>query len=113
MNRCFGRPSGSLVRGDEMDVTAVLREKREGILRIAASHGARNVRVFGSIARGEADEASDIDLLVSFDPETSLLQHAALIRELREFLGCPVDVVDDEGLRPRMRDRVLNEATPL
>jgi predicted nucleotidyltransferase len=62
---------------------------------------------------GEADDASDIDLLVSFEPTTSLVQHAALIRELREFLGCPVDVVDDEGLRPRMRDRILNEAIPL
>jgi uncharacterized protein len=104
---------GSPVRGYEMDVTTVLIEKREEILRIAARHGARNVRVFGSVVRGEADEASDIDLLVSFDPQISLLQHAALIRELREFLGCPVDVVDDEGLRPRMRDRVLSEATPL
>jgi hypothetical protein len=96
-----------------MDVTTVLKEKREEILSIAARHGARNVRIFGSIARGEADDASDIDLLVSFDPETSLLQHAGLIRELREFLGCSVDVVDDEGLRPCMKDRVLNEATPL
>jgi uncharacterized protein len=96
-----------------MDVAAVLREKRAEILRIASRHGGRNVRVFGSVARGEADDASDIDLLVSFDPETSLLQHAALIRELREFLGCPVDVVDDDGLRDHMRERVLNEATPL
>jgi predicted nucleotidyltransferase len=96
-----------------MDLATVLKEKREEILSIAARHGGRNVRVFGSVVRGEADDVSDIDLLVSFDPETSLLQHAALIRELREFLGCPVDVVDDEGLRPRIRDRVLNEATPL
>jgi uncharacterized protein len=96
-----------------MDVTQVLEENREDILKIAARHGARNIRLFGSVVRGEADEASDIDLLVSFDPETGLLQHAALIRELREFLGCSVDVVDDEGLRPRIRDRVLNEATPL
>ncbi len=105
--------AGSPIRGNEMDVTRVLTEKREQILKIAARHGARNVRVFGSVARGEADERSDIDLLVSFDPATGLLQHAALIRELREFLGCPVDVVDDDGLRPRMRDRVLDEATPL
>jgi predicted nucleotidyltransferase len=96
-----------------MDLGAVLKEKKEEILKIAARHGARNVRVFGSVVRGEADESSDLDLLVSFDPEASLLQHAALIRELRELLGCPVDVVDDDGLRPRMRDRVLNEATPL
>ena len=96
-----------------MDVASVLKEKREDILRIAGRHGARNVRVFGSVARGEADAASDVDLLVSFDPETSLLQHAALIRELQDFLGCHVDVADDECLRPHMRDRVLNEATPL
>jgi predicted nucleotidyltransferase len=96
-----------------MDLGAVLKEKKEEILKIAARHGARNVRVFGSVVRGEADESSDLDLLVSFDPEASLLQHAALIRELRELLGCHVDVVDDDGLRPRMRDRVLNEATPL
>jgi uncharacterized protein len=97
----------------KMDVARILKEKREDILRIASRHGGRNVRVFGSVARGEADDASDIDFLVSFDPETSLLQQAALIRELREFLGCAVDVADDEGLSPRMRDRVLNEATPL
>ncbi len=96
-----------------MDVTRVLEEKREDILKIAARHGARNIRVFGSVVRGDADEESDIDLLVSFDREIGLLEHAALIRELREFLGCPVDVVDDEGLRPRMRDRVLKEASPL
>jgi uncharacterized protein len=96
-----------------MGFDVLLKENREEILKIAAKHGARNVRVFGSVARGEADEASDIDLLVSFDPEAGLLQHAALIRELREFLGRRVDVVDDEGLRPRMRQRVLDEATPL
>ncbi|MEW6138814.1 MAG: nucleotidyltransferase family protein [Thermodesulfobacteriota bacterium] len=96
-----------------MDITQVLEEKREDILKIAARHGARNIRLFGSVVRGEADEASDIDLLVSFGPEAGLLQHAALIRELREFLGLPVDVVDDDGLRPRMRDRVLSEAIPL
>ncbi|MFH0824455.1 MAG: nucleotidyltransferase family protein [Pseudomonadota bacterium] len=96
-----------------MDVTRVLQERREDILRIAARHGARNVRLFGSTARGEADEASDIDLLVGFDPEAGLLQHAAMIRELRESLGCAVDVVDEDGLRPRMRKRVLEEAVPL
>lgn len=101
------------VRGTAMDLTATLKDKREEILRIVERRGGRNVRVFGSIVRGEADDASDIDLLVSFEPETSLLQHAALIRELRDFLGCPVDVVDDEGLRPRMRDRILKEAIPL
>jgi uncharacterized protein len=90
-----------------------LREKREEILEIAARRGARNVRIIGSVARGEEDEQSDIDLLVTFDPGTSLLQYVALIRELREFLGRRVDVADDKGLRPRVRERVLADAVPL
>jgi uncharacterized protein len=96
-----------------MDITSEVREKREEILEIAARRGARNVRIIGSVARGEEDEQSDIDLLVTFDPGTSLLQHIALIRELREFLGRRVDVADDDGLRPRVRDSVLKEAVPL
>lgn len=96
-----------------MSVELLLREKREEILRIAAKHGARNVRVFGSVARGEADEESDIDLLVEFEPGRSLLDHAALWLELQELLGCKVDVVSDRGIKPRIRDRVLGEAMPL
>jgi predicted nucleotidyltransferase len=107
------KADSSSVRGHNMDVAAILKDKREEILKTVERRGGRNVRVFGSVVRGEADEASDIDLLVRFKPETSLLQHAALIRELRELLGCSGDVVDDEGLRPRMRDRVLREAVPL
>ena len=61
-----------------MTLEALLKEKREEILRIAARHGARNVRVFGSVARGDADAQSDIDLLVEFEPDRSLLDHAAL-----------------------------------
>ena len=89
------------------------REKREEILQVAAKHGARNVRVFGSVARGEADEESDIDLVVEFEPGRSLLDHAALWLELQELLGCKVDVVSDRGIKPRIRDRVLKEAVPL
>jgi hypothetical protein len=96
-----------------MALDDVLREKREEILRIAARHGARNVRVFGSVARGEADERSDIDLVVEFEPGRSLLDHAALWLELQELLGCKVDVVSDRGIKPRIRDRVLREAVPL
>jgi len=96
-----------------MAIDDVLREKREEILRIAARHGARNVRVFGSVARGEADERSDIDLVVEFEPGRSLLDHAALWLELQELLGCKVDVVSDRGIKPRIRDRVLREAVPL
>jgi len=71
------------------------------------------VRVFGSIARGDDDEQSDIDLLVEFESGRSLLDHAALWLELQELLGCKVDVVSDRGIKPRMRDRVLREAVPL
>ena len=90
-----------------------LREKRDEILGIAAKHGAFNVRVFGSVARGEADEQSDIDFVVAFEPGRSLLDHAALWLDLQELLGCKVDVVSDRGIKPRFRDRVLNEAVPL
>jgi hypothetical protein len=96
-----------------MGVHEMLREKREDILRIAAKHGATNVRVFGSVARGAADEKSDIDLLVTIEKGRSLLDHAALWIELEEFLGCKVDVISDKGLKPRIRERVLDEAVPL
>ncbi len=91
----------------------LLTEKREEILRICAKHGARNVRVFGSIARGEADERSDIDLLVEMEPGRTLLDHARLLLELDELLGRRVDVVSDRGIKPRIRERVLREAEPL
>ena len=90
-----------------------LTEKRDEVLGIAARHGAFNVRVFGSVARGEADEDSDIDLVVAFEPDRSLLDHAALWLDLQELLGCKVDVVSDRGIKPRIRDRVLREAVPL
>ena len=96
-----------------MIMNEMLEARRDEILQIAARHGARNVRVFGSVARGEADEASDIDLLVELEPGRSLLDHAALWLELRESLGCNVDVVSDRGLKPRIRQRVLEEAVSL
>jgi predicted nucleotidyltransferase len=96
-----------------MKPEALLKEKREEILRIAARHGARNVRVFGSVARGDADAQSDIDLLVEFEPDRSLLDHAALWLELQEPLGCQVDVVSEGGVKARIRDRVLREALPV
>lgn len=71
------------------------------------------MRVFGSVARGEADEQSDIDLIVEFEPGRSLLDHAALWLELQELLGCKVDVVSERGLKPRIREKVLREAVPL
>jgi hypothetical protein len=96
-----------------MGIKELLKEKREEILRIAAKHGARNVRVFGSVARDEADEGSDIDLLVELEPGRSLMDHAALWLELQQALGRRVDVVSDRGIKPRMRERVLREAVPI
>jgi predicted nucleotidyltransferase len=96
-----------------MGMKDLLKEKREEILQIAAKHGARNVRVFGSVARGEADEGSDVDLLVELEPGRSLMDHAALWLELQETLGCRVDVVSDRGIKPRIRERVLREAIPI
>jgi len=90
-----------------------LQDHRAEILAVAARHGARNVRVFGSVARGEAGPNSDVDLLVEFEAGRGLLSHAALIRELGELLGCKVDVVSQNGLKARIRARVLEEAVPL
>lgn len=96
-----------------MTIEERLQEKREDILRIAARHGAHNVRVFGSVARGEANETSDLDLLVDLEPGRSLLDHAALWLDLKECLGIEVDVLTERGLKPRLRADVLREARPL
>lgn len=96
-----------------MRIEQVLRDKREEILTIAARHGAFNVRLFGSVARGEAGTGSDVDILVDLEPGRSLLDHAALLLELQDLLGCRVDVVTVRGLREPLRDRVLEEAVPL
>lgn len=91
----------------------LLKARREDILRIAAQHGARNVRVFGSIARGDARPDSDIDILVDLEPGRSLFDLGGLLMDLQALLGRDVDVVTDKGLRDRIRTRVLNEAIPL
>lgn len=96
-----------------MTLGELLEAKREDILRIAARHGARNVRVFGSAARGEADEASDVDFLVEMEPGRSLLDMGGLLMELRALIGRDVDVVTERGLKARIRERVLREALPL
>jgi predicted nucleotidyltransferase len=91
----------------------LLKSKRQQILDIAGKHGASNVRVFGSVARGEADTASDVDFVVELDAERSLLDLGGLVSDLEELLGCRVDVVTEGGLRPRVRERVLGEAVLL
>ena len=91
----------------------ILGEKRTEILRIAAMHGARNVRVFGSVARGEEGEGSDVDLLVEIEKGRSILDLGSLQMDLQEMLGVPVDVVEEGGLRPSLRERILSEAVSL
>lgn len=96
-----------------MNKADLLKVRRGEILEIARRHGAVNVRVFGSVARGEADEASDIDFLVDLAPDRSLLDLGSLLYELHQMLGVEVDVVTEDGLRSRIRERVLAEAVEL
>ncbi len=96
-----------------MSLNKLLQEKREDILRIASKRGATNVRVFGSVARGEADSESDIDLLVDLEPGRSLFDLGGLLMDLQDLLGHKVDVVTERGLRERIRERVLREAKAL
>ena len=95
------------------DLQTLLIDKREDVLRIAAKHGAYNVRIFGSVARGEATADSDIDLLIEKGPITTPWFPAGLVLELEESLGRRVDVVTEKGLNPYLRDRVLREAVAL
>ena len=90
-----------------------LREKRQQILALAEKYGARNVRIFGSVARGEARPDSDVDFLVELEPDRSLFDLGGLLYELQSLLGVEVDVVTENGLRARIRERVLREAIPL
>ena len=90
-----------------------LQAKRNDILLLAAKYGAHRVRVFGSVARGNADEASDLDFLVELEPRRSLFDLGGLQFELEALLGCRVDVVTERGLKRRIRERVLREAVPL
>ena len=96
-----------------MDIGELLRDKREEILALAAKHGARTVRVFGSAARGEMTQDSDIDFLVEMEAGRSLLDHVALVQDLEDLLGCEVDVVSEGGLHWYIRERVLEGAVPL
>ena len=93
-----------------MRINTVLKDKREEILRIATVHGAHNVRVFGSLARGEAGPESDLDILVKLDPSRSLLDIITIKQDLEDLLGCEVDVVTEAAISPYIRDQVLKEA---
>ena len=96
-----------------MGLDKLLREKRQEILKIAAKHGAYNVRVFGSVARGEAGPESDVDFLVEAGPETSPWFPAGLIIDLEELMGREVDVVTEGALHWYIKDQVIQEAVPL
>ena len=96
-----------------MGVKEILSRQRDEILQIAARHGASNVRVFGSVARGEAGAESDLDLLIDLEHGRSLLDHAALKVDLEQLLDLPVDVATERGLKPRIREHILREAIPL
>jgi len=96
-----------------MDVERLLYEKRDDIRTIAAKHGAYNIRIFGSVVRGEAGSDSDIDFLIDVSSTTSSWFPAGLILDLEEILGRRVEIVTEKALNPYIRDHVLREAKPL
>jgi len=96
-----------------MTLAELRATKRDEIIRIATRRGARNIRVFGSVARGESDTRSDIDFLVDLEPGRSLLDLSGLLRELESLLASKVDVVSSRGLRDQVRATVLRDAVPL
>lgn len=106
----FGQPVQPTIMPMSLET---LRDYRLVIVNLAAQYGAYNVRVFGSVARGEADLDSDVDFLVDLEMGRSLLDLGGLLMDLQELLGCRVDVVTEKGLRQRIRDRVLREAVAL
>ncbi len=96
-----------------MELLELVQSKRETILQLAARRGARNVRLFGSVARGEAGPNSDLDFLVDLEPGRSLLDLGGLLMDLQRLLDRRVDVVTEAGLRPRIRPQVLKDACAL
>jgi len=96
-----------------MTLQDIRSARRDEILRLAAKRGAKNVRVFGSVARGDSDERSDVDFLVEMEPGRTLFDLSGLLLDLEAVLHTPVDVVTEKGLRPRVRERILAEAVPL
>ena len=97
----------------DLTVTEAIREKREAIVRIAARHGATQVRLIGSVARGDARPDSDVDLLVTWSEGTSLLDQAALMLDLESLLGRKVDIASDGWVKPSIRESVYRDAIAL
>jgi predicted nucleotidyltransferase len=89
----------------------LVSENRDAILALAAKYGATDLRIFGSVARGDEDESSDIDLLVKMEKGRSLLDLGELLMDLRDLLGCKVDVISEhKDMRPQFRENVLRDA---
>ena len=98
---------------DVVTLNTLRMERREEILRLARQRGAHSLRVFGSVARDEADENSDLDLLVTWEPGRSLMDHAGLVEDLQNLLGMKVHLGTEKALHWYVRERILREATPL
>jgi predicted nucleotidyltransferase len=96
-----------------MSLLDKVRSRREAILELAARYGVRRVRIFGSVARGEAGPQSDVDVLVDFEPGRSLLDQVGFEQDLEALLGRRVEVVAEGGISPYLEDRILREAIPL
>lgn len=90
-----------------------IQDRKEEIVRLIESHGGHDIRIFGSIARGQATEGSDVDFLIRMESGCSLIDHVAIIQDLEDFLGIKVDVVPEDALHPSLREQVLSEAVPL
>jgi|SRR5450755_451130 predicted nucleotidyltransferase len=99
--------------GEVLTLETLRARRREDVLRLAKSHGAVDLRVFGSVARNEPGESSDLDLLVSWEPGRSLMDHAALVGDLEDLLGIRVHVGTQKALHWYVRDRILRDAVPL
>ena len=96
-----------------MGIAELIHDKREEILRIAAKHGAQRIRVFGSVARGEAGPQSDVDFLIEVGAQRSPFFPGGLVMDLEALLGRRVDVVEPDGLYPPLKAAILQEAIPV
>jgi uncharacterized protein len=96
-----------------MNLDELIQTHRKEILAIAERYGAKNVRIFGSLARGEGRPESDIDFLVEMEPGRSLFDLGGFLFDLQDLLGVEVDVVTEKGLRTRIRSQVLRDAVPI
>ncbi|MHB9073383.1 MAG: nucleotidyltransferase family protein [Desulfobaccales bacterium] len=96
-----------------MNIAQLIQQQRSQILAIAQGHGAHNVRLFGSVARGEATDTSDLDLLIEMEAGRNLLDIIAIKQDLEDLLGCKVDVVTEAAISPYLKENVLREAVRL